>query len=101
MSNILGIKAWSGDQGVDLIVTKNNIKIGVQTKCYSGTVGNKAIQEIVAGVIHHQLHQGIVITNNFFTPSAIELAKTNDIILWDRNILKEKINESYINSPVN
>lgn len=35
----------------------------------------------------------IVVTNNYFTSSAIELAQSNDVILWNRDILKEKIKE--------
>lgn len=33
----------------------------------------------------------MVITNSSFTKSAIELAKVNDVILWDRNILTDKL----------
>ena len=39
----------SGDQGIDVIAEKNGIKYGIQAKCYSGSVGNSAIQEAVAG----------------------------------------------------
>lgn len=81
----------SGDQGIDVIAEKNNYKIGIQAKCYSGPVSNKAIQEVVAGLAYYQLDKGLVVTNNYFTDSAIELAVANDIILWDRKMLKEKI----------
>ncbi|GAB6152948.1 hypothetical protein JCM17380_16980 [Desulfosporosinus burensis] len=81
----------SGDQGIDVIAEKDGSKFGIQAKCYSSSVTNKAIQEVVAGINHYNLNKGIVITNNFFTESAAELAKTNNIILWDRNMLKEKI----------
>lgn len=81
----------SGDQGIDIIAEKDGKKFGIQAKCYSSTVSNRAIQEVVAGINHYNLDKGIVVTNNFFTDSAITLAKTNNIILWDRNILKEKM----------
>lgn len=83
----------SGDQGIDVIAEKNNIKIGIQAKCYSSKVTNSAIQEVVAGIQHYRLDKGMVITNNWFTESAKELARSNNIVLWDRNLLKEKINE--------
>lgn len=83
----------SGDQGIDVIAQKNGSKIGIQTKCYSSSVTNKAIQEVVAGLKYYNLRKGIVVTNNFFTDSARELAISNDVILWDRNMLKEKISE--------
>lgn len=83
----------TGDQGIDLIAVKNGLRIGIQTKCYSNSVSNKAIQEVVAGVKHYNLSKAIVITNNYFTKSAIELALSNEVVLWDRSILKEKILE--------
>ena len=81
----------SYDQGIDIIAEKNGMKIGIQAKCYSGSVGNSAIQEVATGKNHYRLDKAIVITNNFFTPAAIELANSNSVILWDRNILKEKL----------
>ncbi|WP_423800021.1 restriction endonuclease [Neobacillus sp. SAB-20_R2A] len=83
----------SGDQGIDVLAEKNNVKYGIQTKCYSGSVSNKAIQEVVAGLSYYKLHKGIVVTNSYFTESARELARSNNIILWDRSMLKEKISE--------
>lgn len=85
----------SGDQGIDVIAEKNGTKIGIQAKCYSGSVGNSAIQEVATGKNHYRLDKAIVVTNNFFTPSAFELAKSNSVILWDRNILKEKIEQAF------
>ncbi|MCX7084651.1 MAG: restriction endonuclease [Methylococcales bacterium] len=81
----------TGDQGIDVIASKNGIKIGIQAKCYSGSVSNSAIQEAVAGINHYRLDKAIVITNSYFTDSAKELAQSNSVILWDRIILKEKI----------
>ncbi|WP_307210641.1 restriction endonuclease [Paenibacillus harenae] len=83
----------SGDQGIDVIAEKNGLKYGIQAKCYTSSISNKAIQEVAAGIVHYRLDKGIVITNNYFTNSAMELANTNDIVLWDRNILKEKIQQ--------
>lgn len=85
----------SGDQGIDVLASKNGSTVGIQAKCYSSTVGNSAIQEAVAGMNHYRLDKAIVITNNFFTSSAQKLAQSNLIILWDRSILKEKINEFF------
>ena len=85
------ITKTSGDQGIDIIAEKNGIKIGIQTKCYSGTVGNSAIQEVSAGKSFYSCDKVMVITNNYFTKSAIDLAQANNVILWDRNILKENL----------
>jgi len=83
----------SGDQGIDVIASKGEIKIGIQAKCYSGSVGNGAIQEAVAGRNYYHLDKAIVVTNAEFTNSAKELAEANSVLLWDRTILKNKINE--------
>lgn len=90
----------TGDQGIDVIASKNGDKIGIQAKCYSGTVGNSAIQEAVAGKNYYRLDKAMVITNNLFTDAAQQLARANSIVLWDRNILKEKI-ERVFNSQSN
>lgn len=78
----------SGDQGADLIIVNHNDKIVVQAKRYSNNVGNKAVQEVVASIAHYGANKGMVVTNSQFTKSAIELAKSNEIQLIDRNKLK-------------
>ncbi len=83
----------SGDQGIDVIASKGGTKIGIQAKCYSGSVGNGAIQEAVAGRNYYHLDKAIVVTNAGFTNSAKELAEANSVVLWDRTILKDKITE--------
>ena len=83
----------SGDQGLDVIASKNGTKIGIQAKCYSNTVGNSAVQEAVAGKSFYNCDKVIVISNNYFTPAAIELAQSNGVVLWNRDMLKEKIKE--------
>ncbi len=83
----------SGDYGIDLILENDFVKIGVQAKCYSNKVTLSAIQEVVAGLRHYGLSSGMVVTNNYFQPSAIQLAKENNITLWDRNKLIEKLGQ--------
>lgn len=85
----------SGDQGIDVIAIKNNTQIGIQAKCYSNTIGNAAIQEAVAGKSYYDCDKVVVVTNNYFTTAAIELAQANNVILWNRDFLKEKIKEIF------
>lgn len=73
----------SGDQGADLIISKDGEKSVVQTKKYTGNVSNGAVQEIVAAKNHYKAQKAIVVTNSSFTKSAIELALSNDVELWD------------------
>ncbi len=81
----------SGDFGIDVILEKDFFKIGIQTKCYSNKVSNSAVQEAVAAKKHYNLDKVMVITNNYFTPSAIQLAKDNNVALWNRDKLIEEI----------
>jgi HJR/Mrr/RecB family endonuclease len=73
----------TGDQGADLIATKDGKKIIVQAKRYEGTVGNKAVQEVLSAVAFYGGDQGWVITNSTFTTSAKQLAQRTGIILVD------------------
>ena len=68
----------------------------ILAKCYSDKVSNKAIQEVVGSIKHYKADGGMVITNHYFTQSAIKLASSNDINLVDRNKLKELI-DLYMN----
>ena len=66
-----------------MVAYKNDIKYVIQAKFYSYPVGNKAVQEVVASIGMYKADKGIVITNNTFTPAAMELAKANNIELVD------------------
>lgn len=85
----------SGDQGIDVIATRNDTTIGIQCKCYGDKVGNTAVQEVVAGKNYYNCNKVMVISNNYFTPSAVKLAAANNVILWNRDILKEKIKDYF------
>ena len=84
----------SGDQGIDLIAKRDDNVLAIQAKCYTGTVGNHAIMEAVAGTKYYNANQTMVITNSTFTKSAVELAAVNNVILWDRQVLIEKLANS-------
>ena len=74
----------SGDQGVDVIAYKNRHKYAIQCKYYADKVGNKAVQEVYAGMTYHNCDKAIVMTNSTFTPSAEELARKTEVLLIDR-----------------
>ncbi|HIZ53019.1 restriction endonuclease [Enterococcus eurekensis] len=90
-----------GDQGIDVIAHKDGIKHGFQCKRWKKNVGNKAVQEVHAGIGFYSLDKGFVITNSNFTNSAKQLAEKLDIELWNRDrliqlleqIKKEEIKE--------
>ena len=76
-----------GDYGADLLLVKDNVKYVVQAKRWNQKIGVKAIQEIVAAIKYYKADKGMVITNNYFTKNAENLARSNEIELWDRNKL--------------
>ncbi|WP_082178516.1 restriction endonuclease [Priestia megaterium] len=77
----------SGDYGADLILSANGIKIAVQAKRYSKKVGIKAVQEISSAKNYYGVKECWVITNNYFTAPAINLATSNEVKLIDRDQL--------------
>lgn len=83
----------SGDQGVDVIAKKGEKILAIQAKHYNQAVGNHAIMEVVAGAKFYNANLCYVVTNNYFTKSAKDLAATNNVILWDREKLIEKLSE--------
>ncbi len=74
----------SGDFGADIILdTKDGTRFVIQCKRFKSKVNLKAVQEVVGALPHYSGDIGIVITNSGFLSSAIKLAQSNDIELWD------------------
>ena len=83
----VSVTKGSGDQGVDIIAYKSGKKYGIQCKCYSSNVGNKAVMETYAGISFYGCDVGAVLTNRYYTPAAKDMAARTKIILWDREDL--------------
>lgn len=74
----------TGDFGADLIVeNREDTRIIVQCKRFKSKVNLKAVQEVVGAIGHYGGDMGLVITNNSFLNSAVKLAESHDIELWD------------------
>jgi restriction system protein len=78
----------TGDQGVDVIATKKGRVFAVQCKKYSTAVGNKAVQEVYAGMQYIGAHFCAVVTNAGYTRSAKQLAQTLGVLLLHHDDLK-------------
>ena len=81
----------TGDQGADLILSKDLTKTVVQLKKYKTPVSNKAIQEVVAAKSFYKAEKAIVVTTAFYTDGAKELAFSNSVELWDRDKLLQVV----------
>lgn len=56
----------TGDYGADLLLVKDGTKIAVQTKRHSKNIGNKAVQEVYAGMAHYGADEGWVVKLLFY-----------------------------------
>ena len=85
---ILRSKGWqveetsiTGDQGVDLIASLQELRICIQCKDHIKPIGNRAVQEISAGKIYWKGTHAVLVSKSGFTRSAVKLAKANRVIL--------------------
>ncbi|MBQ3798486.1 MAG: restriction endonuclease [Butyrivibrio sp.] len=74
----------SGDFGADILAEKDGVTYAIQCKCYDKPIGVKAVQEVYAGRDYYDRMVGVVMTNQYFTQPAVELAQKLNIMLWDR-----------------
>lgn len=65
----------SGDFGVDVLAEKDGVTY--------------AVQEATSGAQYYHRMVAVVLTNSTFTPAAIETAQKTNVLLWDREKLKE------------
>jgi restriction system protein len=77
----------SGDFGADILAEKDGVTYAIQCKCYDKPIGVKAVQEVYAGRDYYDRMVGVVMTNQYFTQPAVELAQKLKIMLWDRGYL--------------
>lgn len=87
----------SGDQGVDVVAEKNGIKVVMQCKLYSQAVSNTAVQEVNTGKSYYKADYAVVVSNNTYTVSARQLAKSCGVLLLHINDLANL--EKLLNFP--
>ncbi len=79
----------SHDQGVDVIATKNGVRVILQCKFYSRPVGNKAVQEVAAGRAYESTDYAAMVSKSFYTRDAEELAQISGVRLLHYSELSE------------
>lgn len=87
---------YSNDKGVDVVVMKNGENYLIQAKQSKSLVGNTAVQEIFAAKNYYEnsfkeRFSLLVITNNDYSSSALILAKSNNVVLLNRENLENLI----------
>lgn len=93
----------SGDQGVDIIATKDDVRYAIQCKYRTDSdVGNDAIQQVSAGKGFYDCDVAVVMTNSGFTPRAKELARKLRVRLWENiHLSKDLTGAKVANESVN
>lgn len=90
---------WLGregaDQGADLLITVMGKRVVVQAKRYNSRVGNAAVQEVIAAQAYYKADEAWVVTNNYFTDNAKDLAKAAMVRLFDRDIVAKWIRQGF------
>lgn len=93
---VLRSKGWlasitkaSGDQGADVVAQKGDKKLVIQCKFYTGSTGNKAVQEVVAAKSFYAAQIGVVVSTSEFTKSAKDLAASSGVHLFDLDELEK------------
>lgn len=88
----------SHDYGGDILAQKDQIKYVIQCKKYSSPVGIDAVQQVIGSRSIYNCHVAAVLTNSTFTDSAIKLAETNNVLLWDKATLNKMMSHLHTNS---
>ncbi|CAI3933281.1 restriction endonuclease [Commensalibacter communis] len=86
----------SGDQGADVIATKNGITLILQCKLYSKPVGNTAVQEINTAKTFYHANYAAVVSNASYTTSARQIASSTKTALLHHDEL-----QTYATSLIN
>lgn len=82
----------TGDFGADLVLGHGSMdEMVVQAKRQGRPVGVAAVQQAVAARLHYGTPEAMVATNSTFTPAALELAASTDVILWDREDIAREL----------
>lgn len=84
----------SGDFGGDLILTRpDGLKIIAQCKRHADPVGIDAVQEVVAAIRYYKADAAMMVASSHLTKAAKELARVNDVEVWERDQLAKSLAE--------
>lgn len=71
----------SGDQGADIICDSVSMRMVVQCKLYTSSVGNSAVQQVISAREFESAGSAAVVSNSNFTKSAKDLANVANVLL--------------------
>ena len=77
------LTAWSGDDGVDILLRKDGKKIVVQCKAHNKPAGPAMVRELFGSMYHFEADEAVLACTSGFTQNAIRFAKGKPIKLID------------------
>ena len=78
----------TGDQGADVIATRDGKKLVVQCKLYASSIGNDAVQQVYSAKKYQEADFAAVVSNQPYTRSARQLADSNGVKLLHHDQLQ-------------
>jgi len=75
------------DYGIDIIAEKDGIRWGIQVKRYSGLVSADAVRQVITALKKYDCDRAMVITNSTYSMVAKDLARCNNCVLIENEIL--------------
>lgn len=79
----------TGDQGADVLATKDGLRFAIQCKDHGKPVGNASVQQALSAKAHYVTDYAIVCASNGFTKSAKALAATANVLLLPPHMMPE------------
>ena len=69
------------DQGADIIAERNGVTVAVQCKLHSRLIGNRAVQQALAGRVYHRATKAAVVATMPYSVPAQALAARSGVYL--------------------
>ncbi len=92
--------AFTGDEGVDGFLEKGSMKIAIQCKKHSGSIGQPAIRDFYGAMMHFKCEKGFFLITSDFSDPAREFVENKKIKLFDRqqtlDLLQSTLNNDYV-----
>src|SRR5215210_3120538 len=77
----------TGDYGVDIVARRDGHRYAIQNKRSQNKLDQEKIRQAVSGMTMYNCDRSLVVTNNYFTKHAKNLAAANNCVLIDRDTL--------------
>jgi restriction system protein len=75
------------DKGADILAVKGGLRVAVQVKRRSNSVGVDAVRQLIDGTKRYGCDRGLLVTNSYLTNEAKRSAKVWEVEVWDRRTL--------------